>query len=68
MNLATHFSFDELKKATDSFKDTIGDGAFGTVYLGTNIRNSGTTVAVKMLNEVLYKYVFYYLHKYYYNF
>ena len=51
--VATHFSFEELKTATDSFKNVLGEGAFGTVYLGHNIRQSATSIAVKMLNEVL---------------
>jgi serine/threonine protein kinase len=50
--VATHFSFEELTTATDSFRRVHGEGAFGTVYLGQNIRNSATSVAVKMLNEV----------------
>ena len=50
--LATQFSLEELEGATDSFKTVIGEGAFGTVFLGQNIRNSATSVAVKVLNEV----------------
>ena len=50
--LAMEFSYDELKKATNSFTKMIGEGAFGKVYLGSNIRNSGTPAAIKVLNEV----------------
>ena len=50
--IATEFSLEELEGATESFKTVIGEGAFGTVFLGHNIRNSATSVAVKVLNEV----------------
>jgi len=33
-NTARRFSFKEIKVATNSFKDTIGRGSFGSVYLG----------------------------------
>ena len=46
------FSLEELDHATAGYTSVIGEGAFGTVYLGTNIRHSGTSVAVKVLNEV----------------
>ncbi|OWM77492.1 hypothetical protein CDL15_Pgr016889 [Punica granatum] len=46
----THFSFNELKSATDNFNASckIGRGGFGTVYQGT-LKN-GTQVAVKRLS------------------
>ena len=50
--LATHFSLEELESATQLFTTVLGEGAYGTVYLGHNIRNSATPVAVKVLNEV----------------
>ena len=46
------FSLEELENATAKFTTVIGEGAFGRVYLGKNIRNSGTFVAIKILNEV----------------
>lgn len=49
---AMEFSLEELDHATAGYTSVIGEGAFGTVYLGTNIRHSGTSVAVKVLNEV----------------
>ena len=45
----TQFSYEELETA---IHPVIGDGAFGTVYLGHNIRHSATSVAIKVLNEV----------------
>lgn len=52
ISLATQFSFEELNIATDSFKTILGEGAYGKIYMGWNIQNSATCVAVKMLNEV----------------
>ena len=48
------FKREELEEATAQFSSgrLIGAGAYGTVYLGKNLRNSGTSVAVKVLNEV----------------
>ena len=53
IHIAMEFSLEELERATSSFSSLIGEGGFGKVYLGTNIRHSGTSVAVKLLNEVL---------------
>ncbi|KAL9673921.1 hypothetical protein QQ045_030184 [Rhodiola kirilowii] len=49
------FTYDELEEATDSFHGDreIGDGGFGTVYLGK--LHDGRTVAVKRLYENNYK-------------
>ena len=46
------FSLEELQNATSTFTTVIGEGALGSVSLGTTIRNSGTSVAVKVLNDV----------------
>ncbi|KAH9312395.1 hypothetical protein KI387_027430, partial [Taxus chinensis] len=45
-NTSKRFSFKEIKAATNSFKDTIGRGSFGSVYLG-KLRD-GKRVAVKV--------------------
>ncbi|GLJ07608.1 hypothetical protein SUGI_0070710 [Cryptomeria japonica] len=45
-NTAKRFSFKEIKVATNSFKDTIGRGSFGSVYLGK--LPDGKRVAVKV--------------------
>uniref|UniRef100_A0A7N0UVK5 non-specific serine/threonine protein kinase n=1 Tax=Kalanchoe fedtschenkoi TaxID=63787 RepID=A0A7N0UVK5_KALFE len=49
------FTYDELEEATDNFNESreIGDGGFGTVYLGK--LKDGRTVAVKRLYENNYK-------------
>ncbi|CAM8932695.1 unnamed protein product [Rhodiola kirilowii] len=49
------FTYEELEKATDNFNENreIGDGGFGTVYLGK--LEDGRTVAVKRLYENNYK-------------
>jgi len=41
------YSYSEIKKITESFKDKLGEGAFGTVYKGT--LQSGCVVAIKKL-------------------
>ncbi|GMN47016.1 hypothetical protein TIFTF001_016196 [Ficus carica] len=46
------FTYEELEKMTDGFKEEIGRGSFGTVYKGT-ILNSQKEVAVKKLEKVL---------------
>eukprot|EP01018_Ginkgo_biloba_P039434 Gb_15072 [translate_table: standard] len=50
-NLLAMFSYEQLEEATDSFdnKRKLGDGGFGSVYLG-KLQN-GLTVAVKKLHE-----------------
>ncbi|XP_058099880.1 G-type lectin S-receptor-like serine/threonine-protein kinase LECRK3 [Magnolia sinica] len=46
------FSYNELVKATDNFKEELGKGAFGTVYKGT-LYNSNRTIAVKRLEKLV---------------
>ncbi|XXG65303.1 hypothetical protein AAC387_Pa05g3041 [Persea americana] len=46
------FSYDELEKATDGFKDELGKGGFGTVYRGV-LAKGGRMVAVKRLDRVV---------------
>ncbi|KAG6700764.1 hypothetical protein I3842_08G129700 [Carya illinoinensis] len=43
------YSFSEIKKMTKGFKETLGEGGFGTVFKGT--LRSGHLVAVKMLSQ-----------------
>ena len=52
--MAMHFKKQELDEATASFDRSrlVGKGAYGSVYLGRNLRNSGTSAAVKVLNKV----------------
>ncbi|KAG8660588.1 hypothetical protein MANES_02G177400v8, partial [Manihot esculenta] len=45
------FTYDELNKATNHFKDEIGKGAFGTVFRG--VIANGITVAIKRLEKVV---------------
>ncbi|KAH9295819.1 hypothetical protein KI387_039407 [Taxus chinensis] len=45
------FSFSDLRRATDNFKDVIGKGGFGTVYKGTLLPGN-KMVAVKRLEGV----------------
>ncbi|XP_058079437.1 G-type lectin S-receptor-like serine/threonine-protein kinase LECRK2 [Magnolia sinica] len=46
------FSYNELVKATDNFKEELGKGSFGTVYKGS-LYNSNRTVAVKRLEKMV---------------
>ncbi|KAG6660756.1 G-type lectin S-receptor-like serine/threonine-protein kinase LECRK3 [Carya illinoinensis] len=46
------FTYLELEKATDGFKEEVGRGSFGTVYKGA-ILNGQKVVAVKRLEKVL---------------
>jgi hypothetical protein len=43
------FSYDDLKEITNNFKNNIGTGGYGSVYLG-HLEN-GLQVAVKMLSQ-----------------
>ncbi|KAG2671304.1 hypothetical protein I3760_14G128100 [Carya illinoinensis] len=52
MNLRS-FTYEELKKATNGFKDELGHGAFATVYKGTLESDHGKPVAVKKLNNIV---------------
>ncbi|PRQ49145.1 putative protein kinase RLK-Pelle-SD-2b family [Rosa chinensis] len=48
------FSYSELERATDGFKEEIGRGTFGAVYKGTlSVGSSNKTVAVKRLEKVV---------------
>lgn len=44
------FSYKEIKKATESFSTTIGQGGYGTVYKAQF--SDGLVVAVKRMNKV----------------
>lgn len=46
-NEARIFSYKEIKAATNNFKEVIGRGSFGTVYLG-QLSDKGELVAVKL--------------------
>ncbi|KAL6994504.1 non-specific serine,threonine protein kinase [Sarracenia purpurea var. burkii] len=43
------YSYSDIKKMTDSFKDQLGNGGYGCVYKGK--LHDGRMVAVKVLNE-----------------
>ncbi|KAB1205175.1 hypothetical protein CJ030_MR7G021997 [Morella rubra] len=43
------YSYKEIKKMTNNFKDKLGEGGYGTVFKGT--LRSGQLVAVKMLGK-----------------
>ncbi|XP_017974646.1 PREDICTED: G-type lectin S-receptor-like serine/threonine-protein kinase LECRK2 [Theobroma cacao] len=48
------FSFQELREATNGFKNKLGQGAFGTVYSGVlTSENENIEVAVKQLEKVV---------------
>jgi hypothetical protein len=44
------YSYNELEKATDGFKEELGKGSFGVVYKGT-ISGGNKTIAVKRLEK-----------------
>ncbi|KAH7839924.1 hypothetical protein Vadar_010377 [Vaccinium darrowii] len=46
------FTFEELKIATDGFKEELGSGSFGVVYKGVIKYGSKTQVAVKKLDKL----------------
>ncbi|TKY71184.1 G-type lectin S-receptor serine/threonine-protein kinase RLK1 [Spatholobus suberectus] len=47
------FSFQQLREATNGFKDKLGRGAYGTVYSGIlNLESQQVEVAVKQLEHV----------------
>ncbi|ESW29133.1 hypothetical protein PHAVU_002G046100 [Phaseolus vulgaris] len=47
------FSFQQLREATNGFKDKLGGGAYGTVYSGVlNLEDQQVDVAVKQLEQV----------------
>ncbi|XP_027913261.1 G-type lectin S-receptor-like serine/threonine-protein kinase LECRK4 [Vigna unguiculata] len=47
------FSFQQLREATNGFKDKLGRGAYGTVYSGVlNLEDQQVHVAVKQLEQV----------------
>nr|POF02321.1 receptor-like protein kinase [Quercus suber] len=43
------YSYSEVVRATDNFKNAIGEGGFGKVYLG--IMRDETQVAIKLLSQ-----------------
>ncbi|KAF3440233.1 hypothetical protein FNV43_RR18516 [Rhamnella rubrinervis] len=47
------YSYFELERMTEGFKDEIGRGAFGTVYKGVILNNIQKVIAVKRLDKVL---------------
>ncbi|CAJ1977498.1 unnamed protein product [Sphenostylis stenocarpa] len=46
---AKRYSFSEIKKATNSFRNKLGQGGYGSVYKGK--LNDGSLVAVKVLSD-----------------
>ena len=47
------FTYEELKQATDGFREELGRATFGTVYKGVlSSSSSGTQVAVKKLDKL----------------
>lgn len=47
--LPIRYSYSDIKKITDGFKDKLGEGGFGSVYKGK--LRSGLTVAVKIMGK-----------------
>ncbi|KAF5196176.1 G-type lectin S-receptor-like serine/threonine-protein kinase, partial [Thalictrum thalictroides] len=50
------FTYEELNKATDGFKEQLGKGACSTVYKGVLKSDSGCLIAVKRLDKVVESY------------
>lgn len=46
---AKRYSYSEIKKATNSFRNKLGEGGYGSVYKGK--LNDGSLVAVKILSD-----------------
>ena len=53
-SLAMQFTVTELKHCTADFSPErkLGEGAYGCVFLGKNLRGTGTNIAVKVLSQV----------------
>ncbi|KAF3440231.1 hypothetical protein FNV43_RR18514 [Rhamnella rubrinervis] len=47
------YSYLELERMTEGFKEEIGRGAFGTVYKGVILNNVQKVIAVKRLDKIL---------------
>ncbi|MED6158707.1 hypothetical protein PIB30_035247 [Stylosanthes scabra] len=47
------FTFEELRKATNEFKEVLGQGAFSTVYKGVSFDHTRNHIAVKKLNNMV---------------
>ncbi|GMH18344.1 hypothetical protein Nepgr_020185 [Nepenthes gracilis] len=48
------FNYNELEKATDSFNEKVGQGAFATVFKGTlDYENTSVVVAVKKMHDMV---------------
>ena len=47
------FTYEELWKATDGFKEELGRGAFSTVYKGVPLDLTGNHIAVKKLDNMV---------------
>ncbi|XP_031118486.1 G-type lectin S-receptor-like serine/threonine-protein kinase SD2-5 [Ipomoea triloba] len=48
--MPTRFTYKDLKDATNNFRDKLGHGGFGSVYLG--VLRDGTQLAVKKLESI----------------
>ena len=47
--LPIRYSYSDIKKMTEGFRDKLGEGGYGSVYKGK--LRSGTLVAVKILSK-----------------